>query len=220
MLTLYSPLPILLFPQAQKSLLSFYTVIHHLFYFSSCLQSPLILFLSDISAFNHCLYLSKVNVKNHGPRRKTALQPYQNRLTFQVTAGGGRKAFLRFTPHQFQAYLQHFHLLSFPSRWKMLSLVQMRRPSNVSPLHVSNRRKIQTQDKNWIICTKPICVLKEKKLVSSSLYFQLRKSSFSSVLSETEKAESGVRQSLPTFSSERLHVFFPPSFAVGLLHFW
>lgn len=32
-----------------------------------------------------------------------------------------------------------------------------------------------------------------------------------------KKAESAVRQSLPTFSSERLHVFFPPSLAFGLL---
>lgn len=34
-------------------------------------------------------------------------------LTFQVAAGGGGKPFLRFATHQFQANLQHFHLLEF-----------------------------------------------------------------------------------------------------------
>lgn len=33
-------------------------------------------------------------------------------LTFEVIAGGRREAFFRFTPHQFQTDLQHFHLLS------------------------------------------------------------------------------------------------------------
>lgn len=60
---------------------------------------------------------------------------------FQVTAGGGREAFLRFTPHQFQAYLQHFHLLSFPSRLETLLLFKSDVSRNVTPLHVSNKRR-------------------------------------------------------------------------------
>lgn len=70
------------------------------------------------------LLFSKVNLKTSQPKlndNTTAMT--KSVLTFQVTAGGGREAFLRFTPHQFQAYLQHFHLLSFPSRLKMLLLV-------------------------------------------------------------------------------------------------
>lgn len=53
-------------------------------------------------------------LETHGRSWKMTLQPRKNTLTFQVTAGGGWQAFLRFTPHQFQAYLQHFHLLFFP----------------------------------------------------------------------------------------------------------
>ena len=63
-------------------------------------------------------------------------------LTFQVTAGGRREALLRFTPHQFQANLQHFHLLSFTSCFQnkfFLDDIQSR--STVFLQHSSSRRE-------------------------------------------------------------------------------
>lgn len=146
-------------------------------------------------------------------------QPSQNIITFQVTAGGGREAFLRFTPHQFQAYLQHFHLLSFPSRLETLLLFKSDVSRNVTPLHVSNRRK-----------KKKIKHKKEKKNLTKGDRAPIQNGCwnivvfFFSVLPAAvnplvllspfprQKKQSPVRQSLPSFSSERLHVFFffPP----------
>lgn len=111
-------------------------------------------------------------------------------LTFQITAGWRWEAFLRFTPHQFQAYLQHFHLLSHPCFWKTFKTdAPQKRPLYMCP--AEEQKKVEKRDYfSSLMC---IRLLQIRSLCLSS------------------RQKKRMVKSKPTFSSEQLHVFHLPS---------
>lgn len=111
-------------------------------------------------------------------------------LTFQITAGWRREAFLRFTPHQFQAYLQHFHLLSPPLA--VGKRLEQTRLKSVPFTCVQQGNKKVKQKKNYFSSLMRIRWLQIRSLCLSS------------------QQKKRMVKSKATFSSDQLHVFSPP----------